>query len=73
MAPGVSRHLTVYAWDDLAVDCLLGAEALYAEPSAYNLVTSNPWWQLGKDKFEVVTVANSEAAVHSVFLLRGNS
>ena len=56
----------MYALDDLAVDCLLGAEALYAEPSAYNLVTSNPWWQLGKDKFEVVTVANSEATVNSV-------
>jgi len=66
IADGVRRLTRVYAIDELAVDCLLGAAVLYAEPCSYDLKSPTPWWSLGSDKFAVTTHVGSAAAVQSV-------
>lgn len=67
ICPGVTRNVRVYAINDLAVECLLGAQVLYAERGTYDLTSNESWWQLGKDTVPVTTLrGNAAAAVQSV-------
>ena len=67
LCPGVTRAVRVYAINELAVECLLGAQVLYAERCAYDLTSNASWWQIGEDIIPVTTLrGNAAAAVQSV-------
>ena len=67
LCPGVTRPVRVYAINELAVECLLGAQVLYAERCAYDLTSHASWWQIGNDTIPVTTLrGNAAAAVQSV-------